>query len=214
MPVLINVPGLPSVDGWDDLKAKFNASISVETLEDAFRYAKIFGHQRVLLASPSPVEASQLIDGWELEAHPELGYAPQAAPEVATRPADIVNLMPGPITSVPPAGVPIFTNASWEALCASTWTKINGLAKSKGVEYSGDVDRLANFRKQAEIFGVQNELIWAIYAGKHWDSIVTYINDIKSGKTRVRSEPISGRVDDLLVYLLLLKAMLIERGEA
>jgi hypothetical protein len=58
------------------------------------------------------------------------------------------------------------------------------------------------------------ELVWRIYAGKHWDAISQYIKDIQTGKERHRLESLSGRADDLIVYLLLFKAMLMEREYA
>jgi phenylacetate-coenzyme A ligase PaaK-like adenylate-forming protein len=38
-----------------------------------------------------------------------------------------------------------------------------------------------------------------------------YIHDLVSGKERERMEPIEGRVDDIIVYMLLFKAILLER---
>ncbi|RNJ49423.1 hypothetical protein [Methylocystis hirsuta] len=96
----------------------------------------------------------------------------------------------------------------------STFAEMKKLATLKGGEYSGDVDRLANFRRNGEDCGVPIELVWRIYAGKHWDAITQYVHDMMSGKTRERLEGIEGRVDDLLVYLILFKAMLRERAVA
>jgi hypothetical protein len=93
----------------------------------------------------------------------------------------------------------------------NTFTKMRELGKKKGGEYSGDDDRLANFRHNAETLGVPMETVWAVYAAKHWDALMQYIKDERVGKRRDRMEPISGRVDDLLVYLMLFKAMLQER---
>lgn len=106
---------------------------------------------------------------------------------------------------------PTFTNTQWEALLERVTATIKSLAKSKGSEYSGDQDRLRNFREGAERYGLPMEIIWGVYAGKHWDALQTYIRDLNTGVERTRSEPIDGRVDDLLVYLLLFKAMLEER---
>ena len=53
--------------------------------------------------------------------------------------------------------------------------------------------------------------IWAIYAAKHWDAIMQYCSDFNVGIDRPRMEPLSSRCDDLIVYLILFKAMLIER---
>jgi hypothetical protein len=106
-----------------------------------------------------------------------------------------------------------YSHARWEKLLSSTIEEINKLATLKGGEYAGDEDRLANFRRNGIALGLPIETIWAVYAGKHWDAIQQYIKDTREGTSRVKLEPISGRVDDLLVYLLLLKAMLDERGE-
>lgn len=107
-----------------------------------------------------------------------------------------------------------FTPQQWETLLTEALAKIQSLSKLKGGEYAGDQDRLANFRRNAAALGVDMELVWAVYAGKHWDSIQQYIKDLRAETTRTRLEPISGRVNDLLVYLLLFRAMLQERGEA
>lgn len=95
-----------------------------------------------------------------------------------------------------------------------TFNRMHELATKKGGEYSGDDDRLANFRRNAEALGVNKETIWAVYAAKHWDALMQFIKDKQAGKSRERLEPIEGRIDDLLVYLMLMKAMLDEEGMA
>lgn len=89
-----------------------------------------------------------------------------------------------------------------------TIKNIRLLEATKGGEYATDLDRLHNFRHNAEDCGTNMELIWRVYAGKHWDAISSYIRDLLLGKTRERSEPIEGRIDDLIVYLILLKAII------
>jgi hypothetical protein len=122
---------------------------------------------------------------------------------------------PSMVKPLPQTPIPLrFSHEQWEKLVASTMDQIKKLASLKGGEYSGDVDRLANFRRNGQSLGLPMETIWAVYAGKHWDAIQQYIKDQREGKERTRLEPIGGRVDDLLVYLILLKAMLEERGEA
>lgn len=96
-------------------------------------------------------------------------------------------------------------------LIEETIKNIKYLETTKGGEYAGDDDRLANFRRNAESVGVSMEVIWRVYAGKHWDSISQYIKDIQSGKDRPRSESMLGRFDDLIVYAILGKAIYIER---
>lgn len=105
-----------------------------------------------------------------------------------------------------------FSPEMWKDLITETIQQIETLAAVKGAEYAAEGDRLDNFRRNGKDAGVSMEVCWRIYAGKHWDSITTYIRDIATGKDRIRSEPIQGRADDLIVYLILFKAMCRERG--
>ena len=120
--------------------------------------------------------------------------------------------MPGPVAQAP--GPLVFSQVEWQALLAETMGKITELGRVKGGEYSGDTDRLSNFRRNAQDCGLSMEQVWRVYAGKHWDSITQYVKDQALGTSRPRAEPLSGRADDLIVYLLLFKAMLKEKGEA
>lgn len=85
------------------------------------------------------------------------------------------------------------------------------LVDLKGGEYSGDDDRLANFRRNAERLGLDYRQVWAVYAGKHWDALMQYVKDVGTNTTRIRTEPLRGRAIDLIVYLTLLIAMLEEK---
>lgn len=109
-------------------------------------------------------------------------------------------------------GVPLrsASHRRFDQIIDDTINTIRSLSELKGGEYAGDLDRLANFRRNGEVLGVPMETVWAIYANKHHDAVMQYIKDINAGTTRTRSEPISGRVDDLIVYLLLFKLMLEE----
>lgn len=104
------------------------------------------------------------------------------------------------------------TQAELDAIFDETVAAMRSLATVKGQEYAGDVDRLENFRRNGEHLCLPMETIWRVYAGKHWDALTTYIKDLIAGHARERSEPIDGRIDDLMVYLLLLKLMVRERG--
>lgn len=105
----------------------------------------------------------------------------------------------------------MYDHKRWHELIKSQVERINKLAAEKGGEYAGDVDRLANFRRNAAALGVPMELVWAVYAGKHWDAVQQYVQDLVNKKERTRAEPVSGRVDDLIVYLILFQAILEER---
>lgn len=100
-----------------------------------------------------------------------------------------------------------YTQQELELLIESTVQSILSLVRIKGVEYSGPVDCLANFRRNAERLGVTPELIWAVYAGKHWDAIQTWAQNCNRGIVQEHSEPIPGRMDDLITYLILAKAL-------
>ncbi len=104
-----------------------------------------------------------------------------------------------------------FSHAEYDSLVSSTIEQVKKLGSLKGGENAGDDDRLANFRRNGLDLGLPMEVIWRVYAVKHWDAIGQYIKDILHGKNRERMESLTGRVDDLIVYALLLKAMLVER---
>lgn len=106
-----------------------------------------------------------------------------------------------------------FSSERYSGLIERTFEKVRELGRLKGGEYSGDDDRLANFRRNAKDLGLPYEAIWRVYAAKHWDAVGQYIRDIVNGTTRERMEGLDGRVDDLIVYLLLFKAMLEEKNE-
>jgi hypothetical protein len=117
-----------------------------------------------------------------------------------------------PFSAADHLGVEGFSHAAWADLLAQTVDSITKLGREKGGEYAGDHDRLANFRRNAAATGVSMELVWRIYAGKHYDAITQFIKDLQTGKERLRMETLASRADDLIVYLILFKAMLIERG--
>jgi hypothetical protein len=113
--------------------------------------------------------------------------------------------------SIPPAPGG-FSHSAYSALLQQTIGQIQSLSTLKGGEYAGDSDRLANFRRNAAALGLSMEQVWAVYSAKHWDALMQYIKDLGEGKTRERLEGLAGRADDLIVYLILFKAMLQERG--
>lgn len=108
----------------------------------------------------------------------------------------------------------LYGDRTWEEILYGTISRIKNLSASKGEEYKAvdSSDQLANFRAAARDVGVPMEVVWRIYAGKHWGSINTYVRDLIAGTPREYSEPMEGRVDDLIVYLILFKLMLAERG--
>jgi len=83
---------------------------------------------------------------------------------------------------------------------------IMGLNKTKGHEYAGDEDALANFKEVAKEHGITPEQAWGVYTSKHWKAIQSFIRE-----GQVHSEPIEGRIQDVILYCFLLLG-LIEDG--
>lgn len=87
------------------------------------------------------------------------------------------------------------------------------LLESKGAAYSADGDAFENFKRNAEKLGLTKYQIWAVYCGKHLDSI---FNAIKHDANHPvdKSEGLQGRIDDAINYLELLSGMLAEDDNA
>lgn len=86
------------------------------------------------------------------------------------------------------------------------------LFTTKNSEYGDKGDILANFRRLAEAQNVPLSTAWFFLAGKHLDSITQYVKDARENKIRKRSEPIRDRIDDVVVYSLLLLAIVAEEN--
>lgn len=87
-------------------------------------------------------------------------------------------------------------------LIDDTYKTLIDLTQSKGEEYSRDTDQLANFKRQAEELHMTPEKVLMVYLNKHLDAVKSFV---KTGK--IYSEPISGRIDDAILYLILLKGI-------
>jgi len=78
---------------------------------------------------------------------------------------------------------------------------------SKGEEYTGgSSDVLNNFKGAATNIGLTPLQIWATFANKHWQSIMSYVRTGKEGS----EENIEGRIKDLRNYLTFLRALIEE----
>lgn len=98
-------------------------------------------------------------------------------------------------------------------LVTDTMKSTGDLLVSKGAEYAGDVDRLSNFKRGANLTGCTPLQVAFIYLSKHYDSLATYVQNDAAGLTLATSEPIEGRLDDLINYCLLLKALIVESAD-
>lgn len=93
----------------------------------------------------------------------------------------------------------------------NTLIRTADLLVKKGEEYAGTEDRLSNFKRGAALTGATPEQVLFVYMSKHYDSLATYIRKTAAGQAPALSEPIEGRVDDLINYCLLLQALFAER---
>lgn len=94
-------------------------------------------------------------------------------------------------------------------LMDSVYDDLKRLNRTKGHDYAGDDDALANFKLAGQRLGLTPEAVWGVYASKHWSAIETYI---KEGQ--VESEPIEGRIKDAILYLFLLMGLVAESYDA
>lgn len=94
-------------------------------------------------------------------------------------------------------------------LVQETFNECRDLLGLKGAEYAGSSDRLANFKRGAVLTGVSPQQVAFIYLSKHYDAIATFVREgpVPGG------EPIQGRLNDLINYCLLLRALIEEEAQ-
>ena len=81
------------------------------------------------------------------------------------------------------------------------------VANTKRVEYTGaSQDVLMNFKRIANRLGLSPLQVWSVYFNKHVDSVNTYIKGVDEV-----SEPMESRFADMLNYLFLGMALIIEQ---
>lgn len=101
-------------------------------------------------------------------------------------------------------------HCDFKVVLSDTYERLQELTNSKGAEYTGQDrgldDQLANFREGALRVGITMEQVWLVLFDKHVSAINAFV---RTGKER--SEPITGRIDDAILYLVLLKAIVQER---
>lgn len=87
----------------------------------------------------------------------------------------------------------------FQTLMQDTFNELLNINDTKGMDYAGEDDALANFKEAAMELGLTPEQVWSVFAGKHWRAIMTYVRE-----GDVASEPIEGRIHDLIMYGFLL----------
>lgn len=101
----------------------------------------------------------------------------------------------------------------FERLVQATFAEMHQLLVVKGGEYAGSEDRLANFKRGAQLTGCTPLQVLLVYLSKHYDAFATYVRDDAAKINRPRSESIKGRLDDMMNYCLLAKAAIVENEE-
>ncbi len=91
-----------------------------------------------------------------------------------------------------------------------TFESIRRLTATKGEEYSRSGDQLANFKRTGLDTSLHPVKVWQVFFNKHLDAIKHYTNRAGTvgSVAHGTSEPIEGRIDDAILYLILLKALI------
>ena len=91
------------------------------------------------------------------------------------------------------------------------YERLRALTATKGEEYKRREDnQFANFERGAQALGLTREQVLMVYLSKHLDSITTYVKDRAANQEKQYAEPITGRIDDAILYLLLLRGMAVQ----
>lgn len=118
------------------------------------------------------------------------------------------------ITSeIAPSTLPVVDSATMQLIIRQVMDEVLGVNRSKGKEYSGVTNALANFERLARDMNMTPEKVLWVYMTKHLDSIRSYINTLAAHlndrdelvqQLPTLSEPITGRIMDVVAYMCLL----------
>lgn len=110
----------------------------------------------------------------------------------------------------------VYTNASgvvtmndMARLMEKVFEECRALRAAGQKEYAHEESNaLANFERLAHDLHMRREQILWVFTRKHLDGILAYINGHKSQR-----EGVEGRINDVIVYLVLLRAMVQQERE-
>lgn len=86
------------------------------------------------------------------------------------------------------------------------WAKMQNIFVTKGKDYSGDEDRLLNFKRVASRLDITPIQVAGVYLYKHLDAMDTWF---RTGK--LAGEPIEEKFVDIIAYILLLQGLNLEQ---
>lgn len=101
--------------------------------------------------------------------------------------------------------VEVLTEYLGDSVFANRFADCMTMIRQKNADYTqgqGKKDRIAAFRRIGGDIDVSMAKVWAIFAQKHWGAVMKYVKD-----GQVESEPIHGRINDLINYFVLLGAI-------
>src|SRR4051794_31393135 len=84
------------------------------------------------------------------------------------------------------------------------WETIKSINQTKGRDYAGSEDALSNFKRTAEQTGLTPYQVWGVLTNKHWDAVQSFVRN----NGQLESEPIEGRLHDLIVYCFLMLGLI------
>jgi hypothetical protein len=88
------------------------------------------------------------------------------------------------------------------------WAEMQNIFVTKGKDYSGDDDRLANFKRVASRLNITPIQVAGVYLYKHLDAMDTWF---RTGK--LAGEPIEAKFVDIIAYILLLQGLNLEQQQ-
>lgn len=103
----------------------------------------------------------------------------------------------------------IIDQHEFKKILEDTYLSLVVLTDTKGVEYAGagSTNQHANIDRLSDKLGIHPMKILSVLMTKHLDAIDNYIKNIDAVVRPALSESIEGRIDDAILYLILLKAM-------
>jgi len=84
----------------------------------------------------------------------------------------------------------------------------------KGKEYTSDLDRLRNFKDAANFLGYSDEEALLGFVTKHIIALKDFIHLDAAGDDSITKEQWNEKIGDIINYMILLKALLREKGKA
>lgn len=90
-----------------------------------------------------------------------------------------------------------------------TFDALLKISETKGKEYANGTNRFQNFVSDAEKYGVGADVVLMIFMNKHLNSLNHHVRTAESF-----SEPIEGRINDVIMYALLLKGLWRDMGKS